>query len=102
MSDDEDFAQELRVMQARRAERSSSSAPNARNKRPRSCSPGGTSDTENGNPSTPFPPLLSTGNVLVSRNIATTVKNHAKKQKLRGDQLTQVDTFLAVRLSFYC
>ncbi|KAJ7165788.1 hypothetical protein C8R46DRAFT_1219576 [Mycena filopes] len=31
---------------------------------------------------------------LVSRNVATNIQNHAKKQRLCGDQLNLVDTFL--------
>ncbi|KAJ7761725.1 hypothetical protein B0H16DRAFT_1809836 [Mycena metata] len=42
----------------------------------------------------PTPLSLSTGNILVSRNTTTVVHHHAKKQRLRPEQMTQVDTFM--------
>ncbi|KAJ7828916.1 hypothetical protein B0H14DRAFT_3718262 [Mycena olivaceomarginata] len=83
---------QMRQLRERHAEKN---AQNPR-KRPRDdSSPVRGSDTENQFPSTPLP-LSFTGNALVPRNVTSTVINYAKKQKLRGDQLTQVDTFLAV------
>ncbi|KAJ7711066.1 hypothetical protein B0H16DRAFT_1480616 [Mycena metata] len=44
---------------------------------------------------TPSSPLAGvSASVPATRNTTNTVQNFAKKQKLRGDQLTQVDTFL--------
>ncbi|KAJ7112274.1 hypothetical protein C8R44DRAFT_882654 [Mycena epipterygia] len=86
-SDETSFLEEMRALRTR-----GSGTTNPR-KRSRLASTTGRSDDEN-TPSTPLPELLSTGNVLVSRNVATTVKTYAKKQKLCGDQETQLDTFL--------
>ncbi|KAJ7139372.1 hypothetical protein C8R44DRAFT_727452 [Mycena epipterygia] len=86
-SDETSFLEEMRALRTR-----GSGTTNPR-KRSRLASTTGGSDDENA-PSTPLPELLSTGNVLVSRNVATAVKTYAKKQKLRGDQETQLDTFL--------
>ncbi|KAJ7021120.1 hypothetical protein C8F04DRAFT_1274110 [Mycena alexandri] len=63
-------------------------------KRPRTdSSPVRGSDApENKYPPTPL--SLSTGNILVSRNVTTAVHHHAKKQRLRPEQMTQVDTFM--------
>ncbi|KAJ7503662.1 hypothetical protein B0H11DRAFT_561581 [Mycena galericulata] len=94
---EDDFLEELEAIQARQLLRTSASTmpPANPRKRPRGSSPnGGSSDNENDRPLAPLPELLSTGNTLVTRNVATAVKNYAKKQKLRGDQLTQVEAFL--------
>ncbi|KAJ7712264.1 hypothetical protein B0H14DRAFT_2645426 [Mycena olivaceomarginata] len=91
MSNDRAIRDQMRQLRERHAEKN---AQNPR-KRPRDdSSPVRGSDTENQFPSTPLP-LSFTGNALVPRNVTSTVINYAKKQKLRGDQLTQVDTFLA-------
>ncbi|KAJ7830001.1 hypothetical protein B0H14DRAFT_3716119 [Mycena olivaceomarginata] len=91
MSNDQAIRDQMRQLRERRAEKN---AQNPR-KRPRDdSSPVRSSDTENQFPSTPLP-LSFAGNALVPRNVTSTVINYAKKQKLRGDQLTQVDTFLA-------
>ncbi|KAJ7906751.1 hypothetical protein B0H13DRAFT_2333193 [Mycena leptocephala] len=91
MSNDQAIRDQMRQLRERHAEKN---AQNPR-KRPRDdSSPVRGSDTENQFPSTPLP-LSFTGNALVPRNVTSTVINYAKKQKLRGDQLTQVDNSLA-------
>lgn len=91
-SDEATFLEEMRALRAR----GSTTATNPR-KRRLPLGSAAASDDENERPSTPLPSLLSTGNILVSRNVATAVKTYAKKQKLRGDQETQVETFLTVK-----
>ncbi|KAJ7021702.1 hypothetical protein C8F04DRAFT_1273364 [Mycena alexandri] len=90
MSDDASaaFVADLQAARERRRQ-----ATNSRKRSRTDSSPTRGSDaTENDFPSTPLP--LSTSNVLVSRNVATSMHNHAKKQKLRPDQMIQVDTFM--------
>ncbi|KAJ7040961.1 hypothetical protein C8F04DRAFT_1305675 [Mycena alexandri] len=87
MSDEASKAAFLAELQANRERR----------KRPRTdSSPARSSDATENDYRMPAAPLaaLSTGNILVSRNVTSTLHNHAKKQKLRPDQMTQVDTFL--------
>ncbi|KAJ7136614.1 hypothetical protein C8R44DRAFT_728599 [Mycena epipterygia] len=73
--------------------RSTSTAPEPLAcKRPRGNSDGQSpshSDNERDDP-----PLALSTSGSATRNAAIAVKNYAKKQKLRGDQLTQLDTFL--------
>ncbi|KAJ6543802.1 hypothetical protein B0H10DRAFT_2281533 [Mycena sp. CBHHK59/15] len=90
MSDDEAFMQK---MQALVANRPTHSNPRKRPRNDSTPSHGGSDDENETIPSTLLQPL-SISNALVSRNVAANVKNYAKKRKLRGDQLTEVDTFL--------
>lgn len=57
-------------------------------------------DERDDNPgSTPIPGLNLAHHRSATQNAVNAVKSFAKKQKLRGEQLTQVDTFLNVCLS---
>ncbi|KAJ6555776.1 hypothetical protein B0H19DRAFT_1070948 [Mycena capillaripes] len=86
MSDarDQAFRDEIRAL---RANHTAKNAQNFR-RRPRSDS-SPTRDDEDSNPDPPTPLQLSTSNIGVSRNVTSSVMTYAKKQKLRGDQLTQ-------------
>lgn len=94
--DDAQFREEMEALRARASAMPSATQANKRRRTDSSPGPTRGSDDENEDTLPPLPPLLSTGNVLVSRNVTTAVKAYAKKQKLRGEQLTQVDTFLVV------
>ncbi|KAJ7477985.1 hypothetical protein B0H11DRAFT_1285398 [Mycena galericulata] len=71
--------------------------PELSNSRKRRRTDGSTSapQSEDENDVPPTPLILSSfGSGPATRNAAIAVKNFAKKQKLRGEQLTQLDTFL--------
>lgn len=69
--------------------------PNTSRKRPHDGQSSPTySDDERDDSLTPLLALSTSG--PATRNAANVVKNYAKKQKLRGDQMAQLDTFLSV------
>ncbi|KAJ7109540.1 hypothetical protein C8R43DRAFT_962544 [Mycena crocata] len=91
--DDSQFREEMEALRAHASTLPSSTHNNKQHRTEGSPGPSRGSDDEN---KTPLPLLLSTSNILVSCNVTTAVKAYAKKQKLRSEQLTQVDAFLAL------